>query len=100
MPKNEAGNRTGDVSAEAPEGRVYDESYATKGRDSETIPVVKDTERVEDPIDSTTADSDKQLERDDAEAIDQKNALKERTRGKKPGGSYEEPSDEQMGLVE
>ncbi|KAI1440921.1 hypothetical protein F5Y02DRAFT_401512 [Annulohypoxylon stygium] len=86
---------------EAPTGQVYDGSYTTKGRnDGAGIPVLKDDERIEDPINTQNADSDQQLARDDAEAIDQSNVLKERTRGKKPGGTYREPTDEQMGLTE
>ncbi|KAI1458732.1 hypothetical protein F4805DRAFT_474031 [Annulohypoxylon moriforme] len=91
---------TGDFSSEAPSGQVYDESYTTKGQNDGGIPVIKDDERVEDPINPKDADSDQQLARDDAEAIDQKNVLKERTRGKQPGGSYKEPTDESLGLTE
>ncbi|KAI1373474.1 hypothetical protein F4677DRAFT_216481 [Hypoxylon crocopeplum] len=84
---------------DAPEGQVSDESYAT-GKDDASIPVVKDDDAVEDPISLKEADSDKQLQRDEGEAIDKNNVLKERTRGEKPRGSYEEPSDEDLGLIE
>ncbi|XDG06128.1 hypothetical protein ABKA04_005743 [Annulohypoxylon sp. FPYF3050] len=92
---------SGELPREAPTGQVYDGSYTTKGRnDGAGIPVLKDDERIEDPINTQNADSDQQLAHDDAEAIDQSNVLKERTRGKKPGGTYREPTDEQMGLTE
>ncbi|KAI0386334.1 hypothetical protein F5Y04DRAFT_243866 [Hypomontagnella monticulosa] len=84
---------------EAPEGRVSDSSYATGSRDDANIPVLKDDDQVEDPINADEANSDKQLERDDAEAIDKSNVLKERTRHEKPRGSYKEPTDEDLGLT-
>ncbi|KAJ4145408.1 hypothetical protein LMH87_004260 [Akanthomyces muscarius] len=66
--------------------------YVTKGQES--IPVQNDDAPVEDPIDEAEADTDKQLEQDDEEAISESNILDERTRGAKPdAGSYEEPSD-------
>ncbi|KAI1097339.1 hypothetical protein F4804DRAFT_339295 [Jackrogersella minutella] len=83
------------------EGQVYDDSYTTKGRrDGGGIPVLKDDDNVEDPINSEEANSDKQLQRDEAEAIDKNNMLKEKTRGKQPRGSYKEPTDEEFGLTE
>ncbi|KAI0829164.1 hypothetical protein F5Y06DRAFT_308294 [Hypoxylon sp. FL0890] len=86
---------------DAPEGQVSDESYAAEARkDNASIPVLKDDDDVEDPIDPNQADSDKQLERDEAEAIDKKNVLKERTRGEQPRGAYNEPTDEDLGLTE
>ncbi|KAK6956841.1 hypothetical protein Daesc_002122 [Daldinia eschscholtzii] len=92
---------SGDLPSEAPEGQVYDSSYAEEvKKDNAGIPVLKDDENVEDPINPADADSDKQLERDEAEAIDKKNVLKERTRNEKPRGSYTEPSDESLGLTE
>ncbi|KAI1087283.1 hypothetical protein F5B19DRAFT_497504 [Rostrohypoxylon terebratum] len=104
---NNAYNQVDDKSSaelpsEAPTGQVYDnKSYTTKGRnDGAGIPVLKDDEQVEDPISTQDADSDQQLARDDADAIDQGNVLEERTRGKKPEGSYKEPTDEEMGLAE
>ncbi|OAR02663.1 hypothetical protein LLEC1_01827 [Akanthomyces lecanii] len=73
--------------------------YVTKGQES--IPVVKDDAPVDDPIDEAEADSDKQLEQDDAEAVNESNILDERTRGAKPeAGSYKEPSDSVPGLEE
>ncbi|KAI1267706.1 hypothetical protein F5Y18DRAFT_424841 [Xylariaceae sp. FL1019] len=82
---------------EAPTGQVKDESYVSRsGHKSEEIPVVSDTERIADPIDADTADSDAQLERDDNEAIDTSNILDERTRGAaQPRGTYTEPGDEE-----
>ncbi|KAI2466886.1 hypothetical protein F4781DRAFT_334586 [Annulohypoxylon bovei var. microspora] len=98
---NQIDNKSfGDLSTDAPEEQVYDDSYTTKGRNDGAIPVIKDDQSVEDPINPRDADSDKQLERDDAEAIDRGNVLKERTRGKQPEGSYKEPTDEEIGLME
>lgn len=37
-------------------------------------------------------------ERDEREAIDKGNIMKERTRHAKPTGTYQEPSDAKMGL--
>ncbi|AEO68669.1 bce728d1-ffa4-4b48-b5b8-b96eab7526a2 [Thermothielavioides terrestris] len=83
---------------EAPEGQVSDPSYKT-GKD-EPVPVVGDEEPVAEPMKPGQADTDKQLEQDEREAIDKGNIMKERTRHAKPGQSYAEPSDEQMGLME
>ncbi|PVI06114.1 hypothetical protein DM02DRAFT_623426 [Periconia macrospinosa] len=78
-----------------PEGIVKDNDYATRD-DKNPIPVVPDDVPVEDPYDPTTADSSKQLERDEKDAIDRRNIINERTRGaaKKPG-TYIEPGDEE-----
>ncbi|KAI1472999.1 uncharacterized protein F4812DRAFT_35110 [Daldinia caldariorum] len=105
MSKNALHQANDKASGELPtgphEGQVYGSSYATGGqKDNTSIPVLKDDENVEDPIDPAEADSDKQLARDEAEAIDKKNVLKERTRGEKPRGSYADPSDESLGLTE
>ncbi|KAK3368395.1 hypothetical protein B0H63DRAFT_515016 [Podospora didyma] len=84
---------------DAPDGQVNDPSYKTSG--NEAIPVIDDDDAVEDPIKPGAADSDKQLEQDEREAIDKSNIVKERTRhATKPKGTYAEPSDEQMGLTE
>ncbi|KAL7904641.1 hypothetical protein GGI35DRAFT_462948 [Trichoderma velutinum] len=85
------------VSGDVPEGQVQDDSYTTHRNDP--IPVQRDNAPVEDPIQASAADTDKQLERDDQEAIDKSNIIDERTRGSKPRGSYEEPGDE-LGLTE
>ncbi|OTA91904.1 hypothetical protein M434DRAFT_388143 [Hypoxylon sp. CO27-5] len=86
---------------DAPEGQVCDESYAAEARkDNAGIPVLKDDDNVEDPINPNEAGSDKQLERDEAEAIDKTNVLKERTRGADPRISYTEPTDEDLGPTE
>ncbi|KAF2199852.1 hypothetical protein GQ43DRAFT_375258 [Delitschia confertaspora ATCC 74209] len=78
--------------AAGPDGVPQDDSYATEG----PIPVQKDDSPVEDAYDPATADSDKQLERDEAEAIDKSNIIKERTRGAaKEPGTYAEPGDEE-----
>ena len=103
---------------EAPTGDVQDSEYVSRTGQSE-IPVTKDDAPIEDPIDAETADSDKQLgkyssllsmscsctfltldlERDDADAIDQDNIIGSRTRGAKPSGGYREPGDSE-GLPE
>ncbi|KAL2019052.1 hypothetical protein VTK56DRAFT_10156 [Thermocarpiscus australiensis] len=87
-----------DLPKEAPEGQVSDPSYKTEG--NEPVPVIDDNAPVEDPMRPGAADSDKQLEQDEREAIDKSNIMKERTRHAKPRGQYAEPSDEQMGLTE
>ncbi|CCC11548.1 hypothetical protein SMACR_04537 [Sordaria macrospora] len=85
---------------EAPAGQVNDPSYKTKGS-TEAVPVIDDDAPVEDPIRPEEADSDKQLAKDEAEAIDKSNIIGERTRHAiKSAGTYQEPSDEQMGLTE
>ncbi|KAL7622212.1 hypothetical protein AAE478_007715 [Parahypoxylon ruwenzoriense] len=105
MPKN-AYHQTDDkpsaaLSSDAPEGQVYDESYAAEARkDDAGIPVLKDDDAIEDPIKPSQADSDEQLEHDEVEAIDESNIVKERTRGEKPRASYKEPTDEDLGLTE
>ena len=92
-------------------GSVNDDSYATSR--NETIPVQKDSDAVEDPIQAPDSNSDAQLgeskkssfvsqpryltvstERDENDAIDQSNVMGQRTRGAKPGGSYSEGPDE------
>ncbi len=87
--------------------------YVSRQGDKSEIPVQADESKVEDPIDETTANSDAQLgiftvfarstsasdlmsyflERDDAEAIDKSNIIKERTRHAEPQGGYREPGD-------
>ncbi|KAK4184359.1 hypothetical protein QBC35DRAFT_525564 [Podospora australis] len=85
---------------DAPEGIVDDPSYKTGKNDEASVPVVDDTEPLPEAYQDGEADSDKQLERDEKEALDQDNVIKERTRHAKPTGTYQEPSDEQMGLME
>ncbi|KAK3947389.1 hypothetical protein QBC32DRAFT_89334 [Pseudoneurospora amorphoporcata] len=88
-----------DLPNEAPEGQVNDPSYKTKG--TEAVPVIDDDAPVEDPIRPGEADSDRQLAKDEAEAIDTSNIIDEKTRhATKPKGTYREPSDEEMGLTE
>ncbi|KAK4097178.1 hypothetical protein N658DRAFT_413125, partial [Parathielavia hyrcaniae] len=83
----------------APPGQVSDPSYKTsKG---EEVPVVDDDAPLDDPMKPDQADSSKQLERDERDAIDKGNIVKDRTRhAAKPAGAYAEPTDEQMGLRE
>lgn len=95
----------------APTGEVSDNEYVSRQGDRQPIDVVSDEAKVEDPVDPETADSDAQLgkfspspaitnayanstlERDDKEAIDKSNIVKERTRGAQPAGEYREPGD-------
>ncbi|KAL9127761.1 MAG: hypothetical protein Q9217_003419 [Psora testacea] len=77
-----------------PAGDSMDNDYVSRTGQSH-MPVQKDEKPVEDPIDPVTADSDEQLQQDDAEAIDQKNIIGGRTRGAKPAGGYAEPGDEE-----
>ncbi|ETS84584.1 hypothetical protein PFICI_02609 [Pestalotiopsis fici W106-1] len=73
-----------------------DNSYVSRpGHKNEALGVVSDETKIEDPVDSRTADSDEQLERDDKEAINKDNIINERTRHAKPEGSYQEPGDEE-----
>ncbi|KAF1365476.1 hypothetical protein EJ07DRAFT_96312, partial [Lizonia empirigonia] len=62
------------------------------------IRVLKDDAPIEttEYNDREGADSDKQLERDEKDAIDQDNILDERTRGAtKKSGTYTEPGDDE-----
>ncbi|EAA26855.1 hypothetical protein GE21DRAFT_5148 [Neurospora crassa] len=83
-------------SNEAPSGQVNDPSYKTKG--TEAVPVIDDNAPVEDGLLPEEADSDRQLAKDDTEAIDESNIIEEKTRHAKPKGTYREPSDEELGL--
>ncbi|KAI0970655.1 hypothetical protein F4678DRAFT_462356 [Xylaria arbuscula] len=86
---------------EAPPGQVSDDSYVTKGRNAEPVPVVGDEASIEDPVRPEKADSDEQLNIDEKEAIDKRNILKDRLRGNEPKkGGMREPSDREMGLTE
>lgn len=63
-----------------------------------TIPVQSDSQAVEAGgyEDGDVADSDAQLQRDDADAIDKSNIIEDRTRGAaKASGTYTEPGDEE-----
>ncbi|KAL1843708.1 hypothetical protein VTK73DRAFT_2787 [Phialemonium thermophilum] len=81
---------------DAPSGEFHDDSYAKMGGSEGPVPVQSDNAKVEDPIDSRTADSDAQLARDEDEAIDQSNILRGgRTRHAKPRQQYREPGDEE-----
>lgn len=47
---------------DAPTGDVEDNSYISRqGNKNEPLPVQADGDRIEDPIDASTADSDEQL---------------------------------------
>lgn len=107
------------IYTDAPEGQVQDSSYET-GR-NEPIPVQKDDDPVEDPVNPRDADNDKELgnirslitpsvyhsantngnsEQDEKEAIKGSNIIKGRTRGAKPLDTYQEKSDASMGLTD
>ncbi|PHH66151.1 hypothetical protein CDD81_214 [Ophiocordyceps australis] len=77
------------------EDRISNNDYVSRQGDKKQIPVQPDESRVEDPIDERMADTDEQLARDDADAIDKSNMMKERTRHAKPSGGYREPGDEE-----
>ncbi|PQE17517.1 histone chaperone CHZ domain-containing protein [Rutstroemia sp. NJR-2017a BBW] len=75
-------------------GDTVDNSYATSK--TEPVPVLTDETPVEQPNDARNPDSDKALEQDEAEAIDESNILNgSRTRHAKPTGTYREPGDEE-----
>ncbi|RDA92061.1 hypothetical protein CP533_0985 [Ophiocordyceps camponoti-saundersi (nom. inval.)] len=69
--------------------------YVSRQGDKSEIPVQADDVRVEDPIDETTADTDAQLARDEKDAIDTSNIIKEKTRHAAPKGGYREPGDDE-----
>lgn len=74
-----------------------DDDYASRTGQS-TIPVQRDGQAVEAGgyEDADVADSDAQLQRDDADAIDKSNIIDSRTRGAaKSSGTYQEPGDEE-----
>ncbi|KAI9843603.1 MAG: hypothetical protein M1838_002535 [Thelocarpon superellum] len=73
---------------------VNDNTYQSRTGQGH-IPVQKDEDPVDDPIDPATADTDEQLARDDREAIEPSNIIEDRTRGAKPTGGYREPGDEE-----
>ncbi|RYO95420.1 hypothetical protein DL764_007695 [Monosporascus ibericus] len=92
---------TGVRGDEVPEGQVQDESFVLGAdKKGEPVPVVGDNAKVEDPIDTKQADSDRQLERDEKEAINPSNIVKGGSRNKPAPGSLREPSDEDLGLME
>lgn len=100
------------VTGDVPAGDSKDNDYASRSGQYQ-IPVQKDDLPVEDPINPATADSDETLgmlyrcvleagkltdsllAKDDADAIDQKNIIGDRTRGAKPAGGYKEPGDDE-----
>ncbi|KAF2716369.1 hypothetical protein K431DRAFT_307855 [Polychaeton citri CBS 116435] len=77
-----------------PSGDAVDNNYKSRTGQSH-IPVQSDEAPIEDPIDADTADSDEQLGKDDADAIDKSNIIDERTRGASKKGDYREPGDEE-----
>ncbi|KAI9661132.1 MAG: hypothetical protein M1821_009459 [Bathelium mastoideum] len=85
------------VSGDVPSGDVTDPTYTSRtGQKTGPVPVQKDSDAVEDPIDPASADSDEALARDDKDAIDQSNIIGSRTRGAAKGaGTYAEPGDEE-----
>ncbi|KNG46943.1 hypothetical protein DDE82_006356 [Stemphylium lycopersici] len=82
-------------SSDIPNGNVTDNTYQSRTGQSE-IPVQKDEAPVESTEYDNGGDSDKQLERDEKDAIDSSNIIDERTRGAtKQSGTYAEPGDEE-----
>ncbi|KAJ4993949.1 hypothetical protein SVAN01_00426 [Stagonosporopsis vannaccii] len=78
-------------------GSEQEKGYESRTGQSE-IRVLKDDAPVEgtEYNDRDVADSDRQLERDEEDAIDQGNILNERTRGAaKQSGTYTEPGDDE-----
>ncbi|KAL1607168.1 hypothetical protein SLS59_002872 [Nothophoma quercina] len=78
-------------------GSEQEKGYESRTGQSE-IRVLKDDAPIErtEYNDREAADSDKQLERDEKDAIDQDNILSERTRGAtKQSGTYTEPGDDE-----
>ncbi|KAJ8111246.1 hypothetical protein OPT61_g6118 [Boeremia exigua] len=78
-------------------GSEQEKGYESRTGQSE-IPVLKDDAPVErtEYNDHEVADSDKQLELDEHDAINEDNILNERTRGAaKQAGTYTEPGDEE-----
>ncbi|KAF1932579.1 uncharacterized protein M421DRAFT_416203 [Didymella exigua CBS 183.55] len=78
-------------------GSEQEKGYESRTGQSE-IPVLKDDAPIEttEYSDREIADSDKQLERDEQDAIDESNILNERTRGaSKKSGTYTEPGDDE-----
>ncbi|KAI9704364.1 MAG: hypothetical protein M1836_007227 [Candelina mexicana] len=82
------------VGTGVPAGDAKDNEYASRTGQSH-IPVQKDEQSVEDPIDPATADSDATLAQDEKDAIDKSNIIGGRTRGAGPKGGYSEPDDEE-----
>ncbi|KAH8732554.1 hypothetical protein GQ44DRAFT_735426 [Phaeosphaeriaceae sp. PMI808] len=79
----------------APTGDAVDDDYQSRTSQSE-IPVQRDGAAIESTEYGNGGDSGKQLEKDEADAIDRSNILDERTRGAtKKAGTYTEPSDEE-----
>ncbi|KAJ4382445.1 hypothetical protein N0V86_002780 [Didymella sp. IMI 355093] len=78
-------------------GSEQEKGYESRTGQSE-IRVLKDEAPVErtEYNDREVADSDKQLERDERDAIDEGNIMNERTRGAaKQSGTYTEPGDDE-----
>ncbi|KAK3110406.1 hypothetical protein LTR53_014407 [Teratosphaeriaceae sp. CCFEE 6253] len=84
---------------DAPAGTgASDNEYVSRtGQKQAPVPVQKDEDPVEDPIDPATADSDATLEQDERAAIDPSNIIDGgRTRGAaKASGTYREPGDDE-----
>ncbi|KAL5120672.1 hypothetical protein ACEQ8H_001421 [Pleosporales sp. CAS-2024a] len=80
--------------SDIPTGDVVDNDYKSRTGQSE-IPVQSDDAAIEATEYDNGGDSDRQLEKDEADAIDKSNILNERTRGAtKKAGTYTEPGDE------
>ncbi|KAF3931374.1 hypothetical protein ABW20_dc0108123 [Dactylellina cionopaga] len=64
-----------------------------RSEDNYPVPVIEDSDV--HGVDPATADSDRELVRDDEEAIDKGNIIDSRTRKAKLKGTYQEPGDEE-----
>lgn len=87
--------------SDAPTGIAGDDDYTSRtGQKQSSVPVQKDSDPINDPIDPATADSDATLEQDERAAIDESNIIDERTRGAAQSkGTYREPGDEEVCCV-
>ncbi|GKZ18689.1 hypothetical protein AbraIFM66951_007709 [Aspergillus brasiliensis] len=67
-------------------GNFHDNSYAHETQPGlrGQVPVTRDQDVYEDPIQPPYSNSDQQLAQDEREAIDQSNVIQGRTRGAKP----------------
>ncbi|KAM9874811.1 hypothetical protein VDGL01_11132 [Verticillium dahliae] len=88
------------LSVDAPESQVQDSSYVPEDSKKGPVPVLKDDDTVEDPINPKTADSEKALEQDEKEALDKSSIMKDRTRHAKPKGRYTVDQEEDPALLE
>ena len=89
--------------SDIPDGNPTTEGYEQTTQ-NDPVPVVSDNQAIESGVTAPTEfeggeNSDEQLQKDDAEAIDHDNIISERTRGAKPAGGYREPGDEEVSVL-